>query len=158
MKTYHYDIEHIVQKYCRNIAMLAFTYTKNTADAEDIAQEVFLQLIKSKRDFESEEHLRAWLFRVTINKSKNHLKSFWIRNRGDFPKDASFVSEKDYDLIQAVLQLEPKYRLPVHLFYYEGYSIKEISHILKEKESTIGTRLKRARNQLKDMLGSDYYG
>ena len=92
MKTYHYDIAHIVQKYCRNITMLAFTYTKNTADAEDIAQEAFVQLVKSKYDFESEEHLRAWLFRVTINKSKNHLKSFWIRNRGDFPKDTSFVS------------------------------------------------------------------
>lgn len=158
MNNYHYNIEHVVQKYCRNIAMLAFTYTKNVADAEDIAQKVFLQLVKSKRDFDSEEHLRAWLFRITINKSKNHLKSFWVSKRGDFPKDTSPVLGRDYDLIQVVLRLEPKYRLPVHLFYYEGYSIKEISQILNEKESTIGTRLKRARTKLKDMLGSDYYG
>ena len=62
MNNYHYNIEHVVQKYCRNIAMLAFTYTKNVADAEDIAQEVFLQLVKSKRDFDSEEHFEGMAF------------------------------------------------------------------------------------------------
>lgn len=158
METYYYNIENIVQKYCRNIAMLALTYTKNIADAEDIAQEVFLQLVKSRPAFESEEHLRAWLFRIAINKSKNHLKSFWISRRSDFPQERSDIPEKDYDLIQAVLRLEPKYRIPIHLFYFEGYSIREISAILKEKESTIGTRLNRGRKKLKDQLERGYYG
>ena len=152
MNTYDYNISDIVNKYSRHVAMLSYTYTKNIADAEDIAQDVFLQLIKSNKEFENEEHLRAWLFRIAINKSKNLLKSFWISHRSDFP------IEKDYDLILSVLELEPKYRIPIHLFYYEGYSIKEISAILHEKEATIGTRLDRARKKLKDKLGSDYYG
>ena len=121
MNTYDYNISDIVNKYSRHVAMLSYTYTKNIADAEDIAQDVFLQLIKSNKKFENEEHLRAWLFR-------------------------------------SFLELEPKYRIPIHLFYYEGYSIKEISAILHEKEATIGTRLDRARKKLKDKLESDYYG
>ena len=157
MNTYNYNISNIVNKYSRHVAMLSYTYTKNIADAEDIAQEVFLQLVKSKKEFESEEHLRAWLFRIAINKSKNHLKSFWISRRSDFPNENTAMQEKDYDLIRSVLALEPKYRIPIHLFYYEGYSIKEISAILHEKEATIGTRLNRARKKLKNMLGSDYY-
>lgn len=85
-------------------------------------------------------------------------KSFWISHRSDFPTENISIHEKDYDLILSVLELEPKYRIPIHLFYYEGYSIKEISAILHEKEATIGTRLDRARKKLKDKLGSDYYG
>ena len=158
MNTYDYNISDIVNKYSRHVAMLSYTYTKNIADAEDIAQDVFLQLVKSNKEFENEEHLRAWLFRIAINKSKNHLKSFWISHRSDFPTENTSIHEKDYDLIRSVLELEPKYRIPIHLFYYEGYSIKEISAILHEKESTIGTRLDRARKKLKDKLGSDYYG
>ena len=120
MNTYDYNISDIVNKYSRHVAMLSYTYTKNIADAEDIAQDVFLQLVKSNKKFENEEHLRAWLFRIAINKSKNHLKSFWISHRSDFPTENTSIHEKDYDLIRSVLELEPKYRIPIHLFYYEG--------------------------------------
>ena len=148
MNTYDYNISDIVNKYSRHVAMLSYTYTKNIADAEDIAQDVFLQLIKSNKKFENEEHLRAWLFRIAINKSKNHLKSFWISHRSDFPTENTSIHEKDYDLIRSVLELEPKYRIPIHLFYYEGYSIKEISKILKISESATKKRLQRAREKL----------
>jgi len=158
MNTYDYNISDIVNKYSRHVAMLSYTYTKNIADAEDIAQDVFLQLIKSNKEFENEEHLRAWLFRIAINKSKNLLKSFWISHRSDFPTENTSIHEKDYNLILSVLELEPKYRIPIHLFYYEGYSIREIAELLHEKETTIGTRLERGRKKLKEMLGGDYYG
>ena len=144
--------------YYARIVYFAFQIIGDREEAEDIAQDVFLQLIKSNKEFENEEHLRAWLFRIAINKSKNLLKSFWISHRSDFPTENTSIHEKDYDLILSVLELEPKYRIPIHLFYYEGYSIKEISAILHEKEATIGTRLDRARKKLKDKLGSDYYG
>ena len=68
------------------------------------------------------------------------------------------MAETDLDLIQAVISLDKKYRLPIHLFYYEGYSIREIAELLHEKETTIGTRLERGRKKLKEILGGDYYG
>jgi RNA polymerase sigma-70 factor (ECF subfamily) len=67
------------------------------------------------------------------------------------------MSEQDIDLINAVLSLDPKFRIPIHLYYYEGYSIQEIAQILNEKYTTIGTRLQRGREKLKDILGSDYH-
>lgn len=152
------NVSDIVQRYGKNIMMLAFTYTKNTADAEDIAQEVFIELMKTNIQFESEEHLRAWLVRVAINKSKNLLKSHWFSRRTKFPAEQGYMSEQDVDLINAVLSLDKKYRIPIHLFYYEGYSIQEIADIMNEKSTTIGTRLERGRGKLKEILGSDYYG
>lgn len=158
MGTDHIKIAEVVHKYHKNILILAFTYTKNIQDAEDIAQDVFLELWKRQPDFESEEHRKAWLLRVTVNKSKNLLKSFWKRNRGHFVTESGAMAETDLDLIQAVISLDKKYRLPIHLFYYEGYSIREIAELLHEKETTIGTRLERGRKKLKEMLGGDYYG
>lgn len=158
MGTDHMKIAEVVHKYHKNILILAFTYTKNVQDAEDIAQDVFLELWKRQPDFESEEHRKAWLLRVTVNKSKNLMKSFWKRNRGDFVTESGAMAETDLDLIQAVISLDKKYRLPIHLFYYEGYSIREIAELLHEKETTIGTRLERGRKKLKEMLGGDYYG
>lgn len=111
-----------VEKYSKTVAKTAFAYLKNTADAEDVTQEVFLTLMQKAPAFESEEHLKAWLIRVTIN------------------------------LLAAVLSLDVKYRLPIHLYYYEGYSIKEIAEILGERATTIGTRLARGRKILKDIL------
>lgn len=151
------NISYIIHKYSRNITMMAFAYTKNIADAEDITQEVFIEFFKRDITFRDEEHLKAWLLRVTINKSKNLLKSFWMSKRTDFPIEGEYMSEQDIDLINAVLSLDPKFRIPIHLYYYEGYSIQEIAQILNEKYTTIGTRLQRGREKLKDILGSDYH-
>lgn len=85
-------------------------------------------------------------------KKQKPLKSFLVSHRSDFPTENTSIHEKDYDLILSVLELEPKYRIPIHLFYYEGYSIKEISAILHEKEATIGTRLDRARKKIKRQI------
>jgi RNA polymerase sigma-70 factor (ECF subfamily) len=137
---------------------IAFTYTKNTYDAEDIAQEVFLALYKNIWKISSREYMKAWLIRVTINKSKNYMKTAWIKKRGEMPKIQQDLSaNKTEDLLHAVLALDEKYKIPIYLMYYEGYSIKEISEILKTKPATIGTRLKRGRENLKDMLGDDYF-
>ena len=94
MNTYDYNISDIVNKYSRHVAMLSYTYTKNIADAEDIAQDVFLQLVKSNKKFENEEHLRAWLFRIAINKSKNHLKSFGLATAVIFQQKILLYTKK----------------------------------------------------------------
>jgi RNA polymerase sigma-70 factor (ECF subfamily) len=151
-------IENAVTEYTQMVLNIAYTYTKNTYDAEDIAQEVFLALYRNMWKISSKEYMKAWLIRVTINKSKNYMKTAWIRKRSDMPdiQDKTPQSETS-DLLNAVLSLDEKYKIPIYLMYYEGYSIKEISQILKTKPATIGTRLKRGREILKNKLGDDYF-
>jgi RNA polymerase sigma-70 factor (ECF subfamily) len=151
-------IENAVTEYTQMVLNIAFTYTKNTYDAEDIAQEVFLALYRNMWKISSKEYMKAWLIRVTINKSKNYMKTAWIRKRSDMPdiQDNTPQSETG-DLLNAVLSLDEKYKIPIYLMYYEGYSIKEISQILKTNPATIGTRLKRGRDILKNKLGDDYF-
>jgi len=150
-------IETAVQEYTQMVLNIAYTYTKNTCDAEDIAQDVFLALYRNMWKLRSREHIKAWLIRVTINKSKNYSKTAWVRKRGEMPREESRKDpEPQTDLLDAVLSLDEKYKIPIYLMYYEGYSINEISKVMKEKPATIGTRLKRGREILKERLGEDY--
>ncbi len=146
-------IEMAVNKYSLIIAKTAFAYLKNTVIAEDITQDVFLTLLLKHPKFENEDHLKAWLIRVAVNKSKNHLKSGWFKNNNKIPEELSYEQPGQSNLLSAVLTLDIKYRLPIHLYYYEGYSIKEIAKILQQKPATITTRLARGRNRLKKLIG-----
>lgn len=137
------------------IFRLAMTYLKNIQDAEDITQDVFIKLFKYKKTFRTVEDEKAWLIRVTINASKDLLKSAWFRKTVPIAEDLVFEDKKHNDLFYAVHQLETKYRSVVHLYYYEDYSIKEIAKILRIKELTIQTRLYRARKQLENILDRD---
>jgi RNA polymerase sigma-70 factor (ECF subfamily) len=151
-------IENAVTEYTQMVLNIAFTYTKNSYDAEDIAQEVFLALYRNMWKISSKEYMKAWLIRVTINKSKNYMKTAWIRKRSDMTDIQQGMPKRETgDLLNAVLSLDEKYKIPIYLMYYEGYSIKEISQILKTKPATIGTRLKRGRDILKNKLGDDYF-
>lgn len=142
-------IRYLMDKYSKSLHRLAFTYLRNTADAEDLAQDVFLQYLKAAPEFQDGEHEKAWLIRVTVNRCKNELKSGWWRLRRPLPDDLSYLVEEESDLLRSVLALEEKYRLPIHLHYYEGYAIKEIAGILGEKPATVGTRLARGRELLR---------
>ncbi len=145
----------IVDLYADTVYKIAISYSTQKQDAEDIFQNVFLKLYKNKKDFQDEDHIRKWLIKVTVNESKNIWKTFWNRNVDsidELNKEPIFLSEDKSELYYAVQELEPKYRIVVHLYYYEGYSVKEISEVLKVKETTIQTRLLRARRQLKSKL------
>lgn len=151
-------IEDAVREYTQMVLNIAYTYTKNSHDAEDIAQDVFLSLYRNMWKIGSYEYMKAWLIRVTINKSKNHMKTAWIRKRSEMPNvQQDLPTNETGDLLNAVLSLDVKYKIPIYLMYYEGYSIKEISEIVKIKPATIGTRLKRGREILKTLLGDDYF-
>lgn len=145
-------IMHVLDKYSRMLIKLAFTYVKNTADAEDITQDVFVSLIKKGCGFENEEHEKAWLIRVTINNCKNHLKSSWNKLKVPLEEDISYLPKEDSDVLGMVLNLPTKYRTVIHLYYYEDYSINEIAAILRKNPATIGTWLARGRNLLKSKL------
>ena len=146
-------IKYILDTYSKMIVRLAFTYTKSLCDAEDIAQDVFVSLIEKNKTFENSEHEKAWLIRVTVNKSKNFVKSSWVKKTVPIDEAMTKTSEeKSDDILEEVLKMPEKYRTVIHLFYYEGYSINEIADILGKSTGTIGTWLSRGRKILKERL------
>lgn len=146
--------EHLFQKYKDMIYRVAFLYQKNEADALDIVQNTFIKLLK-KNDFNDEQHLKRWLLRVCINLCKNNLKSYWKRNVSVFEEEFYQLENSDLKLQELVFKLAPKYKEVIHLYYYEGYSVKEISVILKISEAAVKQRLKRARTKLKIELEAE---
>ena len=146
-------VMHVVYTYSSSLIKIAFTYVKNIQDAEEITQETYLAYLQQRPQFKDDEHEKAWLIRVAINKSKNLLKSSWFRKRRELSDDLSYMPEEDSQILQSVLSLEEKYRVPIHLYYYEGYSINEIAAILNARPATIGTRLARGRQILKSKIG-----
>ena len=141
-------LEQTIEKYSNMVYRLAMARTRNIETSEDVYQEVFLRLAKKMPEFESEEHKKAWLIRVTINCSKSILNSSFIKHRADLDENLSFETPERHDIYYAVLNLPIKYRTVIHLYYYENYSIKEISKILQLNENTIKSRLSRARQKL----------
>lgn len=156
--------EEIISEYWQSIYAVAFNVCKNQMDAEDVAQDTFVKYHMHNKQFDNKEHLRAWLIKVTINAAKNNIKSFWRKNKISF--EEYIENEDDMDdfgqnyekkelsiqLTKAVLSLSEKYRLVIHLYYYEEYSCGEISKILRISESAVRKRLCRGRDMLKNML------
>jgi RNA polymerase sigma-70 factor (ECF subfamily) len=147
------DIRRVVAIYSPGLVRLALTYLQNVHDAEDVAQDVFLSYVRGAPMFQGEEHEKAWLIRVTINRCKNILKQRRFLSRQPLPEDLPDLGEEESELLWSVMALNEKYRLPLHLHYYEGYQIKEIARLLNEKPATVGTRLARARELLKTRIG-----
>lgn len=131
---------------------LAYSYLKNCADAEDVCQEAFLRLYKFKGEFPTDGDCKAWLIRVTINLSKNVLRSGWFTKRTELTEDIPCETAEDTGLLESVMSLPPNYRVTIHLYYYEGYSVKEIAAILGTSSSVVTTRLARGREKLRKML------
>ena len=157
------DYIEAVDAYANTVYRVAYSYCRNESDAQDIAQNVFLKLFQSDMGFHDTEHMRRWLIRVTVNESKNLCTSFWKKNiipleNSDFDQVSveQFPYKESSDLYHAVMKLPHKYRVVIHLYYYEDYSVREIANILKRKETTIQTQLMRARKKLKAMLKEEW--
>ena len=147
----------LAKKYIDTVFRVALSYTKSPADAEDITQDVFLALFREKREFESDDHVRYWLIRVTVNECRKWFRSA-KRIVGSFEEYAStvpFESQRHSDLFYAVMDLPMKYRIPILLYYYEGYATDEIAAIMKIPKGTVCTNLKRGREMLKKTLEED---
>lgn len=132
---------------------LAYAYVRSTQDAEDVVQEVFLSFFKHAPVFLDDEHEKAWLLKATVNRCKNLLKSGWYKRRDSLPESLSYVPAQESAVLSEVMALDEMYRMPIHLYYYEGYAIREIAQIMDEKPATIGTRLARGRELLKQRIG-----
>lgn len=147
-----------IERYGNTVRRLCMMHLKNHADTEDIFQTVFLKYVLSSVSFESDEHEKAWLIRVTINACKDLLKSVF-RSRTvslDQLLDQSAPMPPDHrEVLEAVLALPKKYRDVVYLHYYEDYTAPEISKILGKNVNTVYTLLTRARQLLRDRLGGE---
>lgn len=145
---------YLVKKYIDMVFRVALNYLKNRADAEDICQNVFLKLLTQRKPFASDEHLRSWLVRVTINECKNVLRSPWHRREplDDHTPQLVFTKDGRGELYHAVMDLPVHYRVPLYLHYYEGYSTQEIAGMLSLPKNTVCTRLRRARLLLRNQL------
>ena len=149
--------EAALNKYGDNLMHLAYTYTKSMDDAQDMVQDAFLKYMTKAPEFTSDEHEKAWLIRVTINLCKNFLTSSYRKNYSELDDNMSVQDEYSSGLTEIVNSLPEKYRTVIHLFYYEGYSQKEIAKIIETTESAVSTRLQRGRQMLKSMIGDDFF-
>lgn len=151
-----------VKKYSGMVYRLAYSLVKNRSDADDIHQEVFVRLFKSQPVFENQEHEKAWLIRVTTNLCKNLWKTAWKRrvvSLSEWDKECAedsdpFEREED-SVIGVVKSLPEKYRVVIHLFYYEEMSVEEIAGVLGMLPSTVRTQLTRARRKMRKILEED---
>lgn len=148
--------EELTKKYFPMIYKLALNQTKNRENADDVVQEVFLRYIQKDIDFQSEEHVKAWLLRVTINCSKNVFTNSWFKKTEGLSEDITFETPERSDVYYATLELPQKYRAVIHLFYYEDMSVADISKCLGVKEATVKSQLHRAREMLRTKLKGGY--
>ncbi len=150
-------VEDVFERYYNTVYRLAFARMKNVNDAEDVLMTVFLRLVSSKICFNDEEHIKAWLIKVTVNASKSLLTSAVFRLSAPLDDSPETEMQEKSEVYYAVLELPSRYRTVVHLFYYEGYSVKEIADILGAKEATVKTWLRRAREKLATTLKGEIF-
>ena len=152
---YAVDTNAALREHSDMVYKIALSQTKNKDDADDVFQEVFMRLITSSGKITSEEHLKAWLIRVTLNCCKKHFK-FWNKGHAELIEDIPYITAEEHDILHVVLDLPQKYRTVVHLFYYEELSVKQISRALNTKESTVKSQLFRAREMLRGKLKEEF--
>lgn len=153
------SLHELAAMYQDNLFAAAFNICQNAQDAEDVIQDTFIQYHTTKKEFVNEQHIRAWLIRVAINKAKNVTRTFWRRNKisiEDYMETLTFETPESADLFETVMQLPEKYRIVIHLYYYEDYAVSEIADILKLSESNVKTRLSRGRAILRKELEGEW--
>ena len=169
------ELHQKIEKYTDMLFKLSYIRLQNQQDAEDVVQEVFYQYLRNTTSFESQEHEKAWLLRVTLNACKKVWRSAWKRHQKDVrdagsdsdacsalseavpgPEESAVRQEEKRLLLQAVWNLPERYREVIHLFYYEELSVREIARITGRGESTVTSQLTRGRELLRRSLKEEY--
>lgn len=144
-----------IKLYHQTVYRAAVSLVHNTAEADDIVQETFVKLFNSNKSFNSDEHCKAWLIRTAINLSKDLLRSFRYIRTEELSETIPAESRDERELAEALAELPSKYRLVIHLHYFEGYSSAEIAEILGISTTAVTTRLARARERLKSFMTAE---
>lgn len=152
------EIQNAIELYADMIRRICFVQLKKEADVDDIFQNVFFKYAQYNKDFVSREHEKAWFIRVTMNECHSLLRK-WFQRNVDLVDDLSVYGMQEEalqpELLRAVLTLPSNYRNVIYLYYYEGYKIVEIAELLKRKENTIHTWMKRAKEALREYIGGE---
>lgn len=151
----HDEFTRAAERYAGLIYRVAFGYLRSSHDAEDVSQNVLIKLYRRAGSFNnSDDHLKYWLVRVTVNECKKALKSPRYREAplDELAETAVFDEPRQGELFQTVMAMERKYRAVLLLYYYADYSTAEIARILAVPAATVRTRLARAREQLRHIL------
>lgn len=154
------DFDEFYERNWKYVYRLCFTYMKNSADAEDCAEDVFVKVLNGNFSFADEIHERKWLAVTVGNYCKDKLRSARRRSADyldEIPEPAAEAREDRSDVLDAVLKLPVKYKEVVWLYYYDGYQTDEIAKMLGRPHSTIRNQLRDARGLLKKALGGDFY-
>ena len=152
------DPEVLAQRYALMVYRTAYARTGSKTDAEDVVQEVFLRLVRARPSFRDEEHGKAWLLRVAANCTNDLFRLPWRKREEPLrPSMAAEEGPEPSGVLEAVLALPEKYRLVVHLYYYEELSTAEIGRIIGRSEGAVRSRLFRAKRMLRDLLGEEEY-
>ena len=149
------------REYGDTVYRIAFHALNSREDAEDVTQTVLLKLYECKKKFESEEHRKHWILRVAVNESRKVLRSFWRRTSvplEEWREAAAPEDEAKREVLEAVMALEPKYRVAVYLYYYEGLPVVEVAAAMRSNVSTVQTWLLRARARLRKELTEEKEG
>lgn len=154
------ELAELYQRHADLVYRLCYIYLKNPVDAEDAVQSVFLKLIKSQPVFSDYEHEKAWLTVTARNFCKDNLKNWWTSRRvalDALPEVSSWRgNEPSGKVLARLLSLPEKYKTILYLYYFEEYSVKDLSELLGLKESTIQTQLARGRKRLRIDLGGNF--
>lgn len=155
-----FQAKRLVSLYADMILRISYQYLKQTYDAEDICQTVFLKYLTNNPKFDSVEHEKAWIIRTAINSCKDHLKSAFFRRTAPLEEAAYMAApqEPDTEIMDAIKQLPENYRISIYLHYYEQCSTKEIASYLGKSENTVSAYLSRGRRKLRAYLSGDGEG
>ncbi|CAG9622751.1 RNA polymerase sigma factor [Sutcliffiella rhizosphaerae] len=145
-------VHEIVQTYSDTLIRVAVQQTKNMSEAEDIVQDVYMTLMRQKKPFDNESHLKAWLIKVTFNKCKDYFKSSRVKKTIPITEEMTFIAKEEQMVLPEIFELEPQERAIVYLYYYEGYTTAEIGDLLEMKVNTVGSKLRRVRLKLRTIL------
>ena len=149
--------ERLLTEHGNSILRLAYSYLHNMSDAEEVLQDTLVQFLKTAPVFESEQHEKAWLLRVAANLSKNRLAYNSVRRTDQLNDELADEGREDLSFVWEAVRLLPEhYREAIHLFYYEGYSTKQIARLLRKKEATVRSDLRRGRERLRAVLKEAY--
>ena len=149
--------EEVLERYAATVFAAAYAMVKNKEDAEDIAQEVFLTLLKKTPSFDGPDHQQAWLLRCTINRCKSHFRSVWQSRTDGLDETLSIpFTPAESEVMKAVGDLPMKYRQVIYLHYIQGYSTAEIAKLLELNQNTVLSQLARGRAMLKKTLKGEF--
>ena len=149
------DVDKAVKTYGDMLLKVCITVLCNRYDAEEVVQETFIAYMMYEKEFQNEEHRKAWLLRVAINKSKNVLRFHRIHSYVDLDSIKEMVAAEEHETLNEILQLPLKLRTAIHLHYYDGYTCKEIGKIIGTSEAAVKKRLQKGRERLKEILGGE---